>query len=171
MEILEKELQDNLFEKGCFEPNETKFGTKISFVETEFNIDGKRIDILGVDDKNYFYIIELKKNVIDGNALTQVLEYKTILKNILDFNEINYNAINCILVGKEIFGSVKNIIIDNEEIEYVEYEIDLKYRDLNSTFIEKHYTKLKKTANEAKSFINSYFNVDEYFNKIEIKKE
>jgi hypothetical protein len=109
--------------------------------------------------------------VIDEIALTQVLEYKVILKKILDFNKIKYDAINCILVGKEIFGSVKNIIIDNEEIEYVEYEIDLKYRDLNMEFTEKHYTKLKKTANEAKSYIGTYLNVDEYFNIVENKKE
>jgi RecB family endonuclease NucS len=161
MDILEKELQDNLFEKGCFEPDETKFGTKISFVETEFNIDGKRIDILGVDDKDNFYIIELKRKFIDGDAFTQVLDYMVILKKILNFNEINFNGIYCILVGERVTEPVENIIIDSKNIEYIEYEIDLKYKNLNMCFKEKHFIKLENTADEAKSYIEEYFGTTE----------
>jgi hypothetical protein len=38
------------------------------------------------------------------------------------------------LVGERVTEPVENIIIDSKNIEYIEYEIDLKYKNLNMCF-------------------------------------
>lgn len=110
-EYLEKDLQDFLMEYGGFSAEENYFEDEISFLEKEFSLENHgRIDILG-ESRNFIYIIELKRNIADANALVQVLKYKTAFETFLKPEK----KVRCILVAPEIENNTHNAIIGMQD--------------------------------------------------------
>lgn len=149
MDITEKELQDHIFQEKLIDLSDSKFRDFVSVVEKEFRIGNERIDLLGVGESGYFYVIELKKGVIDGNAHAQVINYSYSLQNLLNFNDIKYKGIRAILIGNGISDRVQNCITGSDFIEYIKFELNVELSTERREFKSDFYKNLSDQALKA----------------------
>lgn len=160
MNYSEQELEDYMYEMEFVIVNQKK----IYVYSRQVIINNFRIDMVGIDEDKNIYIFELKKGSIDGNALSQVLNYMYYAKSYFNSEELNKNVYG-VLVGSDIdkytFGAL-NILKD---IFYLETYIELDFMN-HST---KRYSKKDDTT---KGFIDIYLDIEHPFsNKEEDKNE
>lgn len=156
MNITESELQQKLMEKEFFRSTENSFGEQIMFECKEFSIGDKRIDILGFDDKGNIYVIELKKGIVDGNALAQVLAYGFSLKHLLDVNDIEYYDVRHVLVGSDIESRTSNCIIGLDDVCFIKFDLGINLESFDNVFRDSYFESLDTTATKISELICDY---------------
>jgi len=117
---------------------------KLKFVGRQVNYFGKRIDILFEDQFNQKLIVEIKKDVLNRNALSQVMEYEGYILSEKD------STARVMIVANRIPLNLKKAM-DHHGIEYRELTQNqllnfLKERDIQlfNEFIRKETTITEK---------------------------
>jgi len=123
MEFSERELEDNIVQGEFINVN----NKKILLIDSQVYLNGFRVDVMGVDSNNDIYLFELKKGKIDGNALSQLLNYIYYAKSYTkDTNKNIYG----VLVGSEIDRYTRNALNVLKDIYYLEAIPTFEYEDL-----------------------------------------
>jgi RecB family endonuclease NucS len=135
----ESDLEEHIQKDGYVCIN----GEDISIVGRQVYIGSYKIDLVGEDDDGNLYILELKKNKIDGNSLSQLLNYMDYVK--LFFSKLK--------VDKKIFG----VLIGNGITDYM--QSSLKMLD-NIFFIQA--TPSFDLEEQSYSFTQSYLDGDKF---------
>lgn len=78
---------------------------QVFLINNQVSIGCGIVDILGINDENEIFIFELKRNIIDGNAVAQLLFYMLILKEA--FPDEKFKGI---LIGNDIEKKAEKII-------------------------------------------------------------
>lgn len=144
MQVTEFEVRDHLFEEGYLKPEYKDFKPHVEIIEKEFEICGKRIDLLGIDDELNLYVIEIKKGVIDGNAYVQAFSYMKLIKNYFNFIGKEINGLYGILVGSGIDDRTTNCVSDSKTMSFIKFELDLKLNESLYSPSEEYYTEYVK---------------------------
>lgn len=77
IDFAEKDIEDYL----CKDSHLDIWFSDLYVIKRQYNIEGMFIDILAYQKRfKRFVVIELKKNIIDSQAFTQVLTYKTLME-------------------------------------------------------------------------------------------
>ena len=138
MDFSEKELEDVIVGDDVVSVN----GTEVEIIDRQFNLDGYKVDLVGKDFEGNIYLFELKKGVIDGNALSQVLFYMDYATY---FNNDQTKKIYGVLIGVDITSYMVGAIKMLENVFYVEavptFEIEEKTYTFNKVFKENDITK------------------------------
>lgn len=93
----------------------------------EYQTGVGRIDILAVDKSQEFVIIELKVARGPDYAAAQVLRYKNWVKK----NMANGNSVRGIIIAQHISDKILYAIADDQEITTKQYELSLKFNDVD----------------------------------------
>jgi hypothetical protein len=131
----EKELEDFL----CQDNNLKKY-LNLEFIARQVNIPPAGIiDILAYDrDSNCFVIIELKKDLLDSNALVQGMSYLKYYQNVRKFNCFQRRRrkrnFALLLIGQNLSQDLVKVVNHNEfdcifednNIYYTLFGLDLK---------------------------------------------
>ena len=148
----EKHLEDCLFDKGFIELN----NTHIEILERQVMVGKYYIDLLGIDDDGNLYVIELKQNKIDGNALSQVLHYMYYIEEFRSNGE-KRSEVYGVIIGSgfseymELAQSmIKNVYFLNYEVEYKTKENIYSFSEYyeNSEQYQNQMTKINFYAEE-----------------------
>lgn len=128
MEFLERDLEESMIQNEFITVN----NKKILLIDSQVDLNGFRVDLMGVDSNNDIYIFELKKGKIDGNALSQLLNYMYYAKS---YTSGSNKKIYGVLVGTSIdtyTGNSLNILEDIYFLETMPTFIfdDLQYKKL-----------------------------------------
>lgn len=113
MEFLERDLEESMLQDEFVEVN----NKNILLIDSQVNLNGFRVDLMGVDDNNDIYLFELKKGKIDGNALSQLLNYIYYAKSYIEGTN---KKIYGVLVGTEIDQYTDNSLNILENIYFLE---------------------------------------------------
>lgn len=117
MEFTEQELEDYLCETGTIIVNEKK----VNILDRQVNIGYYRIDLIGEDSEGNIYVFELKKYIIDGNALSQLLCYMWYIKSYIKADDkYNKKKVYGVLIGSEITDYVSRGINILKGIYYIQ---------------------------------------------------
>lgn len=114
MDFLEYELENFLIEKTVIKVGDTN----VYIISKQVEVGGFKIDLIGADIDDNVYIFELKKGQIDGNALSQLLNYIYLVSNyyIKDKNI----EINGVLIGSDISNYMVNAVKLLPKVYYLE---------------------------------------------------
>ena len=134
MNYNERDLQDYLIGEESINVG----GIEVLLIGKEIDINGYRIDLLGIDNKNNVYVFELKKGIIDGNALSQVLNYMFYVKGFLELKD---SYVFGVLIGSNINQYTYNAISLISNVMFI---------DISPTFTINnfHYKGILDLANE-----------------------
>lgn len=142
MPLLESEVEQSLFEKGYTDLDDTF----INWLSTQVKINGFYIDMLGVsDDGLTFYVAEIKKDEVDGNALSQLLNYMETLKSFLKQTENEEMDVKGVLIGTHLSSHMQLAINALEDIRFCRYEskvsLNERYWAIKTEVFEEESTK------------------------------
>lgn len=121
MEFLERDLEENMLEQEFIMVN----NKEILLIDSQVNLNGYRVDLMGIDNKNDIYLFELKKSKIDGNALSQLLHYIYYAKS---YSE---RKIYGVLVGTSIDNYTDKAIKVLENIYFLQSTPTFIFDDFN----------------------------------------
>lgn len=125
MEQLEKEIENYLMEE---EINIEVNGKKIYMISSQVKLGKYFLDVLGKDSDSNIYAIELKKGIVDGNALSQVLAYMDIIE--LFNSQTNYKKpIYGVLIGDSLSPYMENAINQVHNVFFVKYKKMFSYKE------------------------------------------
>lgn len=105
--FLEKDIEDYL----C-EPDNLMKHFNLRFVARQVEIFGFRIDILAYNEaEKSFYIIELKKDILDAKAFTQVYKYYKLMNVKYNYNKKNnYHNFKMLLIGQHLSSELVGVL-------------------------------------------------------------
>jgi|LGVF01.2.fsa_nt_gb hypothetical protein len=103
MEFTEQELEDYLMEYSSVVIGKQE----IYIIDRQVNLSNYKVDLVGKDFDGNIYLFELKKGNIDGNALSQLLNYIDYAQT---FNKYKTKKIFGILVGSGITEYMKSAL-------------------------------------------------------------
>lgn len=154
MEYTERNLEDVIFEQGYIMVD----NKRINIISRQVKVGNFRLDLLGVDNEGNLYVFELKKGMVDGNALSQVLCYMWYIISYLKSKE-NKIKVYGVLIGNSISDYLlysKNLL---ENIYCLEAEPTFM-------FLDENYTWFTKKDNSTKTnFLNLLENFNNIFNR------
>jgi len=97
-----------------------------TIVGVEFDVGGKRIDILAVDKNENFVIIELKVSKGYERVIGQILRYKAWVRKNLAGNQ----GIRCVIIAKVITEDLKLAASETKDLELFEYDLKMDLRKM-----------------------------------------
>lgn len=140
MEFTEQELEDFMVQSEFITVN----NKRILLIDSQVNLNGFRVDLMGVDNNNDIYLFELKKGKIDGNALSQLLNYIFYAKS---YAKETNKKIYGVLVGTDIDKYTKNSLNILEDIYYLETRPVFEYDDFQfKSLVDKNSDTLKQNS-------------------------
>ena len=117
--VLEKHLEDYL----CRNWSETIFGKKYDIYENgrQYQTDTGPLDILAQrKDKSEFMVLELKRDKVSDNAVSQTLRYINYVRRTL---AINGEEVKGCIIGTEEDRALMNTIAEVPNIAFFRYNI------------------------------------------------
>lgn len=90
----------------------------------EYDAGGRRIDLLAMDSKNNFVVIELKVSRGYERSIGQLLRYKAWVRN----NLSEGNKVRGIIIAKNITNDLKMAASEAYDIELMEYDLIIDLR-------------------------------------------
>ena len=148
-EVLEKDVENYLFRK---QEVITVNGKEVFITEQQVKVGDYYIDLLGQDDEYNIYVIELKRGIIDGNALSQVLFYMDYVS--LYNSKTKYcKKIYGVLIGNGITTYMENALGQLNNIFYFEYEQSFSFKEETYDW-SKTYLASETFKNDSKLFNN-----------------
>ena len=148
MKLTELELENLLFEKGEIKVN----GVDVYLSGRQYQLGEHRADILCNGDDGKIYIFELKSGIIDGNALSQILFYKSLAKEMFKKELANKQdpdwpeKIICVLIGSDITKYMSLALNEVDDLYFINYNISFDYSEQNFSINE--HTKQKLIKNK-----------------------
>ena len=143
MEQLEKEIELYLVNKKEYSMVNSK---KVYIIDNQVKLGKYILDVLGLDEDGNIYAIELKKDRVDGNALSQVLAYMDYIK--LFNSQTKYiKKIYGVLVGDSLTDYMESGINQLDNIFYIKYGKTFNFEEqvwswkeeyINSNELKKH---------------------------------
>lgn len=142
----EKDIEDFLADNKNLEEY---LGLK--FLSRQFQINKFFIDILAYNkSEKCFYIIELKKDNLNANALVQAVKYQRLMK----FNYKNKHKFKILLIGtnlcEDLYYCVHSYLKfeENEDISYTLYDFVIN-KGISFNFINREQAKIERTLEGA----------------------